>query len=86
MTEGTTDTHRHAPAPRARPPSPPPLPPLLSRPQLPKRPDLRLVLMSATANTAAFSAYFGGCPVVAIPGFTHPVKEYFLEDVLRMTR
>ena len=38
------------------------------------RPDLRLVLMSATVNEAKFSAYFGGCPVrptgvkCALPG------------------
>lgn len=30
--------------------------------------------------------YFGGCPVLNIPGRTHPVKEYYLEDVLSMTR
>ena len=32
---------------------------------LPLRPNLRLVLMSATVNEAKFSAYFGGCPVRA---------------------
>ncbi len=31
-------------------------------------------------------SYFGGCPVLNIPGRTHPVKEYYLEDVLQMTR
>lgn len=41
---------------------------------LAKRNDLKLVLMSATVNEAAFSAYFGNCPTLQIPGFTFPVK------------
>ena len=41
---------------------------------LAKRKDLKLVLMSATVNEAAFSAYFGNCPTLQIPGFTFPVK------------
>ena len=41
---------------------------------LAKRRDLKLVLMSATVNEAAFSAYFGNCPTLQIPGFTFPVK------------
>lgn len=52
---------------------------------LPKRPDLRLVLMSATINAELFSDYFGGAPMAHIPGFTYPVKQHFLEDVLEMT-
>ncbi|KAF3499150.1 hypothetical protein F2Q69_00045575 [Brassica cretica] len=52
---------------------------------LPRRPDLRLVLMSATLNAELFSNYFGGAPTIHIPGFTHPVKAHFLEDVLEMT-
>ncbi|KAJ7527492.1 hypothetical protein O6H91_16G057600 [Diphasiastrum complanatum] len=52
---------------------------------LPQRPDLRLVLMSATLNAQLFSSYFGGVPMFHIPGFTHPVKAHFLEDVLEMT-
>lgn len=35
---------------------------------LARRKSLKLVLMSATLNSEAFSAYFGGCPVVSIPG------------------
>eukprot|EP00798_Chlamydomonas_sp_ICE-L_P028045 gene28045-31147_t len=42
--------------------------------------------MSATVNESAFSTYFGGCPVLHIPGFTHPVKEMFLEDVIKATK
>ena len=52
---------------------------------LARRNDLKLVLMSATLNSDAFSSYFGNCPVVKIPGRTHPVTEFRLEDILEMT-
>ncbi|KAA0034620.1 DExH-box ATP-dependent RNA helicase DExH3 [Cucumis melo var. makuwa] len=52
---------------------------------LPRRRDLRLILMSATLNAELFSSYFGGAPTIHIPGFTFPVRSYFLEDVLEMT-
>jgi ATP-dependent RNA helicase DHX36 len=47
---------------------------IILRDILPKRPDLRLVLMSATLNADLFAGYFGGCPVINVPGFTHPVS------------
>ncbi|PWA60265.1 RNA helicase HrpA [Artemisia annua] len=52
---------------------------------LPHRPELRLVLMSATLNAELFSSYFGGAPVIQIPGVTHPVRTYFLENILEST-
>ncbi|QCD85833.1 ATP-dependent RNA helicase DHX36 [Vigna unguiculata] len=52
---------------------------------LPRRRDLRLVLMSATLNAELFSNYFGGAPTFRIPGFTYPVRAHFLEDVLEIT-
>ncbi|KAJ9185274.1 hypothetical protein P3X46_004927 [Hevea brasiliensis] len=52
---------------------------------LPRRQDLRLILMSATLNAELFSNYFGGAPKIHIPGFTYPVSVHFLEDVLEMT-
>ncbi|KAK9845024.1 hypothetical protein WJX74_009802 [Apatococcus lobatus] len=52
---------------------------------LPAHPKLRLILMSATLHTALFQAYFGGCPIVSVPGFTHPVQDVYLEEVLRLT-
>jgi HrpA-like RNA helicase len=52
---------------------------------LARRKELKLVLMSATLNADAFSSYFGGCPVVSIPGRTHPVQENRLEDILELT-
>lgn len=55
----------------------------LLRSVLPRNPDLRLVLMSATGDTQRLAQYFGGCPVVRVPGFMHPVRERYLEEVLR---
>lgn len=34
---------------------------------LPRRQDLRLILMSATLNAELFSNYFGGAPSIHIP-------------------
>ncbi|KAK4409656.1 DExH-box ATP-dependent RNA helicase DExH5, mitochondrial [Sesamum angolense] len=52
---------------------------------LPRRPELRLILMSATLDAELFSSYFGGAPVVQIPGFTYPVRTHFLENILETT-
>ncbi|CAN1159224.1 DExH-box ATP-dependent RNA helicase DExH3 [Linum perenne] len=52
---------------------------------LPRRPELRLVLMSATLNAELFSSYFGGAPTLHIPGFTYPVRQHFLENILEAT-
>ncbi|KAL7260391.1 hypothetical protein ACSBR1_006121 [Camellia fascicularis] len=52
---------------------------------LPRRPELRLILMSATLDAELFSSYFGGAPTVHIPGFTYPVQTHFLENILEMT-
>jgi len=51
---------------------------------LPRRPDLRVILMSATLTAELFKEYFYGCPVVHIPGFTHPVEQLWLEETLMM--
>ncbi|GFP82682.1 ATP-dependent RNA helicase dhx36 [Phtheirospermum japonicum] len=59
---------------------------IILRDILPRRPDLRLILMSATINADLFSKYFGNAPTVHIPGLTFPVKEFYLEDVLEKTR
>ncbi|XP_019623182.1 PREDICTED: putative ATP-dependent RNA helicase DHX57 isoform X1 [Branchiostoma belcheri] len=52
---------------------------------LPKRPDIRIILMSATLNADLFSMYFGNCPVIEIPGKIFPVDQYFLEDAIDFT-
>ncbi|MDP3714442.1 MAG: ATP-dependent RNA helicase HrpA [Mycobacteriales bacterium] len=41
---------------------------------LPKRPDLKLVITSATIETARFSQHFGGAPVIEVTGRTYPVE------------
>ncbi|WP_411293313.1 ATP-dependent RNA helicase HrpA [Thiohalomonas denitrificans] len=41
---------------------------------LPRRPDLKLIITSATINTEAFSRFFGGAPVVEVSGRTYPVE------------
>jgi ATP-dependent helicase HrpA len=41
---------------------------------LPRRPELRLVITSATLDTQRFSDFFGGAPVVAVEGRGHPVE------------
>lgn len=55
---------------------------IVLREVLPRLPNLRLVLMSATINEDLFSNYFGGAPTIRVPGFTHPVTDFFLEDAL----
>lgn len=47
-----------------------------------ERKDLKVILMSATLNATLFSDYFGGAPVLDIPGRTFPVQQLFLEDIL----
>ncbi|KAF7730393.1 hypothetical protein EC973_002199 [Apophysomyces ossiformis] len=58
---------------------------VILRELLKKRKDLKIILMSATINQKLFSGYFNGAPVIEIPGFTHPVEDLYLEDVLSMT-
>lgn len=41
---------------------------------LPRRPDLKLVITSATIDTAAFSAAFGHAPIIEVSGRTYPVE------------
>lgn len=55
----------------------------LLRYSLKENPDLRVVLMSATGDSQRLAQYFGGCPIVKVPGFMHPVRDRYLEDVLR---
>ncbi|WP_260465031.1 ATP-dependent RNA helicase HrpA [Arachnia propionica] len=41
---------------------------------LERRPDLRVIVTSATIDTARFAAHFGDAPVVEVSGRTHPVE------------
>jgi ATP-dependent helicase HrpA len=40
---------------------------------LPRRPDLRVIVSSATLETERFAAFFGGAPVIEVSGRTYPV-------------
>ncbi|KAM6986672.1 putative ATP-dependent RNA helicase DHX57 isoform 1-T2 [Aplochiton taeniatus] len=51
-----------------------------------QRPDLKIILMSATLNADLFSQYFYNCHTIHIPGRTFPVDQFFLEDALAKTR
>src|SRR5882672_4053638 len=41
---------------------------------LPRRPDLKLIVTSATIDPQRFSAHFGGAPIVEVSGRTYPVE------------
>ena len=41
--------------------------------------------MSATLDADKISAYFGGCPVLQVPGRTFPVDVRYLEDAVELT-
>ncbi|KAK2860133.1 hypothetical protein Q7C36_004299 [Tachysurus vachellii] len=55
----------------------------LLRRALTHNPELRVVLMSASGDTQRIASYFDECPVVHVPGFMHPVRQRYLEEVLR---
>ena len=60
----------------------------LLRDFLKTRRDLKVVLMSATLEASLFSDYFGGNGLVShvhIPGRTFPVKDIFLDEIVRTT-
>lgn len=40
---------------------------------LPKRPELKVIVSSATIETSRFSEFFGGAPVISVEGRTFPV-------------
>lgn len=68
---------------------------LLLREIIPFRPQLRVVLMSATLDAEKFSNYFvsslskrtcpSSVPVVSIPGRTFPVEQQYLADAIQQT-
>jgi ATP-dependent helicase HrpA len=41
---------------------------------LPKRPDLKVIITSATINPQSFSEHFSNCPIVMVSGRTYPVE------------
>ncbi|MCR4939691.1 MAG: ATP-dependent RNA helicase [Treponemataceae bacterium] len=49
---------------------------------LPDRPDLKVIVSSATMNAQAFSEYFDFCPIVTIDTVTHPVTVIYDPPVI----
>src|SRR3954470_18425445 len=41
---------------------------------LPKRPDLKLIITSATIDPERFSKHFNDCPIIEVSGRTYPVE------------
>ncbi|EST04529.1 Ribosomal protein S1, RNA-binding domain protein [Kalmanozyma brasiliensis GHG001] len=47
---------------------------------LKRRPDLKLIVTSATLDAEKFSTYFFGCPIFTIPGRTYPVEILYTKE------
>ncbi|XP_050367474.1 probable pre-mRNA-splicing factor ATP-dependent RNA helicase DEAH2 isoform X2 [Argentina anserina] len=47
---------------------------------LKNRPDLKLVVMSATLEAEKFQGYFNGAPLMKVPGRLHPVEIFYTEE------
>ncbi|KAG1825657.1 P-loop containing nucleoside triphosphate hydrolase protein [Suillus subaureus] len=46
-----------------------------------KRPELKLIVTSATLDAEKFSKYFFGCPIFTIPGRTYPVEILYTKEL-----
>ncbi|KAL2598768.1 hypothetical protein AAZV13_10G010400 [Glycine max] len=44
------------------------------------RPDLKLVVMSATLEAENFQGYFSRAPLMKVPGRLHPVEIFYTQD------
>ncbi|SPO03852.1 probable ATP-binding protein PRP16 [Cephalotrichum gorgonifer] len=45
-----------------------------------RRPDLKIVIMSATLDAQKFQRYFNDAPLLAVPGRTHPVEIFYTAE------
>ncbi|KAL7312557.1 DEAH-box ATP-dependent RNA helicase prp22 [Mucor circinelloides] len=45
-----------------------------------RRPDLKLIITSATLDADKFATYFNNCPIFTIPGRTYPVEVLYTKD------
>lgn len=48
-----------------------------------RRPDLKIIVMSATLDAQKFQSYFNDAPLLAVPGRTHPVEIYYTPEFQR---
>ena len=46
---------------------------------LPGRPDLKLIITSATIDVESFSRHFGDAPIIEVSGRTYPVQTHYLD-------
>ena len=46
---------------------------------LPKRPDLKLIVTSATIDVDGFSRHFNDAPIIEVSGRSYPVETHYLE-------
>ncbi|SMQ54025.1 unnamed protein product [Zymoseptoria tritici ST99CH_3D7] len=45
-----------------------------------RRPDLKIIIMSATLDAQKFQKYFMDAPLLAVPGRTHPVEIFYTPE------
>ena len=45
-----------------------------------RRPDLKIIIMSATLDAQKFQKYFNHAPLLAVPGRTHPVEIFYTPE------
>merc|ERR1719181_118323 len=45
-----------------------------------RRPELKVVVMSATMDAAKMQGYFDDAPLLNIPGRTHPVEVFYTQE------
>ena len=45
-----------------------------------RRPELKLIIMSATLDAQKFQKYFNKAPLLAVPGRTHPVEIFYTSE------
>ncbi|MFT6956710.1 MAG: ATP-dependent helicase HrpA [Halieaceae bacterium] len=48
---------------------------------LPKRPDLKVIITSATIDVQSFSRHFADAPIIEVSGRTYPVETHYLDPV-----
>ncbi|KAG7920098.1 hypothetical protein KL927_000778 [Ogataea polymorpha] len=48
-----------------------------------RRPDLKIIIMSATLDAEKFQSYFNDAPLLAVPGRTYPVEIYYTPEFQR---
>ncbi len=52
---------------------------VLTRQVLKQRPDMKLVVMSATLEAEKFQGYFLDAPLMKVPGRLHPVEIFYTQ-------